>query len=320
MMATRLSLIVLAAAALLPMAAHAAWPDKLIRMVVPYAAGGGADAAARIVAQRLGTALGQQVIVDNKAGGGGVIGADAVAKSAGDGYTLLFDASAYAANTALRKLPFDARKDLVPVGLAVVAPNILVVPPSSPYKTLADFITYAKAHPGKLTFASAGNGSASHLAGETLSDIARIDLLHVPYKGGAPALNDVIGGQVSSYFGNTASTLGHVKAGKLRALAIGSARRSSQLPDVPTLAEGGLAGFVTQEWNGVFVPRGTPDDIVQRLGRELRATLADAEIRVKLTQLGLEPAGNSPAEFAAFVQTEMDRAAQIIKAHGIKAD
>jgi len=309
-----------AAAAALPLAASAAYPDKPIRLVVPYAAGGGADGAARILAQRLGSALGQQVIVENKAGGGGVIGADAVAKAPADGYTVLFDASAYAVNPSLRKLPFDARKDLVPVSLVVVAPNIFVVPPGSPYKTLAEFVAYAKANPGKLSFASAGNGSASHLAGETLNDLAKVDLLHVPYKGGAPALNDVMGGQVSSYFGNTASTLGHVKSGKLRALAIGSARRAASLPDLPTLAESGLAGFVTQEWNGVFVPRGTPDEITQRLAKEVRTALADAEVRSKLIQLGLEPVGNGPADFTTFVLSEMDRAAGVVKARGIKVD
>jgi tripartite-type tricarboxylate transporter receptor subunit TctC len=309
-----------AAAACLPAAVLAAYPDKPIRMVVPYAAGGGADGAARIVAQRLGTALGQQVIIDNRAGGGGVIGADAVAKAPADGYTVLFDASAFAVNPTLRKLPFDARQDFVPVSLVVTAPNILVVPLQSPYKTLQEFLGYARANPGKLTFASAGNGSASHLAGETLNAMAKTDLLHVPYKGGAPALNDLMGNQVSSYFGNTASTLGHVKAGKLRALAVGSAKRLPALPEVPTLSEGGLTGFVSQEWNGVFVPKGTPDAIVQRLAKEIRTVTADADVKAKLSQLGLEPAGSTPAEFAAFVQAEMAKAAETVKARSIKVD
>lgn len=316
----RLQLFLISAAACAPMAAFCAYPDKPVRLVVPYAAGGGADSAARVVAQRLGTALGQQVIVDNRAGGGGTIGADAVAKSPADGYTVLFDASAFAVNPSLRKLPYDARKDFVPVSLVVVAPNIFVVPPQSPYKTLAEFIAFAKKNPGKLSFASAGNGSASHLAGETLNDIAKIDLLHVPYKGGAPALNDLMGNQVSSYFGNTASTLGHVKSGKLHALAIGSAKRAASLPDVPTLIESGLAGFVSQEWNGVWVPKGTPDEVVQRLAKELRSAVNDAEVKAKLVQLGLEPVGGSPAEFAAFLQTEMGKAAELVKTRGIKAD
>jgi tripartite-type tricarboxylate transporter receptor subunit TctC len=301
-------------------AAWAAWPDKPIRMVVPYAAGGGADGAARVVGERLGAALGQQVVVDNRAGAGGVIGADAVAKAPPDGYTMLFDASAYAANPALRRLPFDAKKDFVPVSLVVVAPNLFVVPPQAPYKTMAAFLDHARRNPGKLTYASAGNGSASHLAGETLNDLARLDLVHVPYKGGAPALNDVMGGQVSSYFGNTASTLGHVTSGKLRALAIGSRKRSPLLPDVPTLIESGLAGFESQEWNGVFVPKGTPDEVVQRLAKEIRAAVADPAVYARLSRLGLQPVGSSPQEFAAFVQSEMTKSAHLVKARGIKAD
>jgi len=315
-----LAAAIAALAACLPAAALAAWPDKPIRMVVPYAAGGGADAAARVVGQRLGAALGQQVVVDNRAGAGGTIGADAVAKAAPDGYTVLFDASAFAANPALRKLPYDAQKDFVPVSLVVVAPNLFVVPPQAPYRTMGEFIDFARSHPGRLNYASAGNGSASHLAGETLADLARLDLVHVPYKGGAPALNDVMGGQVSSYFGNTASTLGHVTGGKLRALAIGSRKRSPLLPNVPTLIESGLAGFESQEWNGVFVPRGTPAEVVQRLGREIQAAVADPAVKAKLTQLGLEPVGSSPQEFAAFVQAETARAAALVKARDIKAD
>jgi len=314
------ALALLAACLLPPAAALAAWPDKPIRLVVPYAAGGGADAAARVVGQQLGAALGQQVVIDNRAGAGGVIGADAVAKAAPDGYTVLFDASAFAANPALRKLPFDAQKDFVPVSLVVVAPNLFVVPPQAPYKTMGEFLDHARRNPGKLTFASAGNGSASHLAGETLNDLAHVDLVHVPYKGGAPALNDVMGGQVASYFGNTASTLGHVASGKLRALAIGSRKRSAALPDVPTLIESGLAGFESQEWNGVFVPKGTPADVVQRLGKELQAAVTDPAVKAKLTQLGLEPVGNSPQDFATFVQSEMGKAAALVKARDIKAD
>ena len=182
----------------------------------------------------------------------------------------------------------------------VTAPNILVVPPQSPYKTLAEFLAFAKGNAGKLSFASAGNGRASHLAGETL--------------------NDLMGNQVSCYFGNTASTLGHVKACKLRALAVGSARRVAALPDVPTLLESGLAGFTSQEWNGVLAPKGTADDVVQRLAKELRAALDDAEVKAKLTQLGLEPVGSTAAEFLAFLNTEMARAAEVVKARGIKLD
>lgn len=313
-------LLLWTAAALWPLSAAAAWPEKPVRMLVPYAAGGGADGAARILAQRLSAVLGQPVLVENRPGAGGAIGAEAVAKAPADGYTVLYDASAFAVNPALRKLPYDPRKDFVAVSLVVVAPNIFVVPPQSPYKNVQEFIAFARSNPARLNFASAGNGSAAHVAGETLNDLAQIDLTHIPYKGGAPALTDLMGGQVAAYFGNAASTLGYVKAGKLRALAVGSAKRLAALPDVPTLIESGLQGFISQEWNGVFVPKGTPDDIVQRLGKEIHQVVTEADTRARYLQLGLEPVGNSPAEFTTFVQTEMTRAAHVVKVRGIKAD
>lgn len=316
--------IIRAAAALaltlLSGAASAEYPERPIRMVVPYAAGGGADSAARIVGQQLSTALGQQVVIDNRAGAGGVIGADNVAKSAPDGYTLLFDASAFATNTALRKLPYDARQDLIPLSLVVIAPNIMVVPPKAPYRTVTELLDYARKNPGKLTYASAGAGSASHLAGEALDDAAKVDIIHVPYRGGAPALNDLMGDRVSLYFGNTASTLGHVTGGSVRALAIGSPKRSRLLPDVPTLEESGLAGFESQEWNGIFVPKGTPPAIVARLSAEIAKAVNAPDIKAKLEGLGLEPVGNTPEAFGAFVRSEMERAAAIVKARNIKID
>lgn len=323
-MGTRMRTILAGAALLLAAClgspALAEYPERPIRVVVPYAAGGGVDSVARIVGQRLGTALGQQIVVDNRSGAGGVIGADAVAKAPPDGYTLLLDASAFAANPAMRRLPFDPEKDLVPVSLVVVAPNILVTSPASPYRTMAEFLDHARRNPGTLTFASAGSGAASHLAGETLNELARLDLVHVPYRGGAPALNDVMGDRVSVYFGNTASTLGFVKSGAVRALAVGSTRRSPLLPDVPTLIESGLAGFESQEWNALFVPRGTPPEVVERLGREIRAALADPAIRERLEQLGLEPVGSTPEEFTGFLRSEVARAAAIVKARNIRPD
>ena len=298
----------------------ATYPERPIRLVVPYSAGGGADNVARIVANRLATTLGQQVIVDNKPGAGGVVGAETVARAKSDGYTVLFDASAFAVNPSLRKLSFDPQQDLLPVSLVVLAPNILVVPPSSPYGDFREFVAYAKQNPGKLTYASAGNGSASHLAGEMLNALASVDLLHVPYKGGAPALTDLMGNQVSSYFGNTGSTLGYIKSGKLRAIAVGSPKRAASLPDVPTLIESGLPGFVTQEWNGVFVPKGTPDNVVRRLEREIKAAVADPAVHGKLTELGLEPVGSDSAAFASFVEEEIERAAKLVKDRSVKAD
>jgi len=305
---------------LLPGAALAEYPERPIRMVVPYAAGGGADSAARIVGQQLSNALGQQVIIDNRAGAGGIVGADNVAKAQPDGYTILFDASAFATNAALRKLPYDPRRDLIPLSLVVIAPNILVVPPKAAYASVAALIEEAKKNPGKMTYASAGAGSASHLAGEALNDAAKLDITHVPYRGGAPALNDLMADRVSLYFGNTASTLGHVQGGTVKAIAIGSPKRSKLLPDVPTLAESGLPGFESQEWNGVFVPKGTPPAIAERLAGEIAKAVAMPEIRAKLEGLGLEPVGSKPEEFAAFVEAETARAAAIAKARNVKVD
>ncbi|MDB5759291.1 MAG: tripartite tricarboxylate transporter substrate binding protein, partial [Burkholderia sp.] len=229
------------AVACIPAAAQAGvYPSKPIRLVVPYSAGGGADNAARIIAARLTTTLGQTVVIDNRPGGSGMIGAQAVATAAPDGYTVLYDASAFAVNPALRKMAFDPAKDLVPVSLAVTVPNILVVPPSAPYKTVQEFVDHARKHPGEMTYASYGAGSAAHLIGELLKNQAGIDLLHVPYKGGAPALTDVMGGQVNAYFANAASGMSYVKSGKLRALAVTSAKRMASMPDVPTLAESGF--------------------------------------------------------------------------------
>jgi len=309
-----------ALAACVPLLGWAAWPEKPIRMVVPYAAGGGADNTARIVAQQMSIALGQQIIIDNRPGAGGVIGADNVAKAPGDGYTVLYDASAFSVNPSLRKLPFDAAKDFIPVSLVATAPQILVVPVSAPYKTAAEFIDHARKNPGKLSFASAGGGTGSHLAGEALNEQAKINLLHVPYKGGAPALTDVMGEQVSAYFGNVASTIGYVQSGKLRALAVSSSRRVPGLPDTPTLAESGLPGYNVVEWNGVFLPKGTPAAVVQQLGKAVQAAVHDAKVKEKLLQLGLEPAGTTPEAFAKFVSAETARVGALVKARHIRVD
>jgi len=311
---------IVALAACIPLLAAAAWPDKPIRMVVPYAAGGGADNTARIVAQQMSVSLGQQIIIDNKPGAGGVIGADNVAKSPADGYTVLYDASAFSVNPSLRKLPFDAAKDFIPVSLVATAPQILVVPPNAPYKTISELLDFARKNPGKLTFASAGGGTGSHLAGEALNEQAKISLLHVPYKGGAPALTDVMGQQVSTYFGNVASTLSYVKSGRLRALAVSSAKRVPSLPDTPTLAESGLPGYNVVEWNGVFLPKGTPPDIVQQLGKAVQAAVNDPKVNEKLLQLGLVPAGTSPESFSRFVQDESARVSALVKARNIQVD
>lgn len=309
-----------ALAACVPLLGWAAWPEKPIRMVVPYAAGGGADNTARVVAQQMSIALGQPIVIDNRPGAGGVIGEDNVAKAPADGYTVLYDASAFSVNPSLRKLPFDAAKDFIPVSLVATAPQILVVPATAPYSTVAQFLDFARKNPGKLSFASAGGGTGSHLAGEALNEQARLSLMHVPYKGGAPALTDVMGEQVSAYFGNVASTLGYVQSGKLRALAVSSAKRVPGLPDTPTLAESGLPGYNVVEWNGVFLPKGTPPDIVQRLGKAVQAAVNEPQVKQKLLQLGLEPAGTTPEAFAKFVQNEMGRVGALVKARNIRVD
>jgi len=309
------------AIACIPAAAQAqVYPAKPIRLVVPYSAGGGADNAARIIAARLTTTLGQTVVIDNRPGGSGMIGAQAVAQAAPDGYTVLYDASAFAVNPALRKMAFDPAKDLMPVSLAVTVPNILVVPPSAPYKTVQEFVDHARKHPGEMTYASYGAGSAAHLIGELLKNQAGIDLLHVPYKGGAPALTDVMGGQVNSYFANAASGMSYVKSGKLRALAVTSAKRMASMPDVPTLAESGFKNFEVLEWNGFFVPKGTSNGVVAKLAKEIQAATMDPETRQKLIGLGVDPIGSSPDVFSKFVQTEMSRWATLVKSNNITVD
>jgi tripartite-type tricarboxylate transporter receptor subunit TctC len=316
---SRRHLLALAACAL-PLASQAAWPERPLRLIVPYPAGGGADNAARVVGQRLGELLGQPVVVDNKPGAGGVIGADAVAKALPDGYTLLFDASAFAVNGALRRLPYEPLRDFIPVSLVVTAPQILVVAASAPYKSLADLLAAARKSPRKLSYASAGAGTASHLAAELMNEQAGIELLHVPYKGGAQALTDVMSSAVDCYFGNAASTLQHVAAGKLRALAVTSRQRMAALPAVPTLGDSGMPGYEVLEWNGVFLPRGTPAAVVERIAKGVRSAVADPGVRERLVQSGVVPVGGTPAQFASFVGQESARWQALVRARGIRID
>lgn len=305
----------------LPLLAGASdWPARPVRMVVPYAAGGGADNTARIVGQRLSALLGQPILIDNKPGAGGVIGADNVAKAPADGYTVLYDASAFGVNGALRKLPYDPAKDFIPVSLVATAPQILVVGAGAPYQNLAELIAAAKKAPRKLTYASAGAGTGSHLAAEMFNDQARIETVHVPYKGGAPALTDVMGGQVDLYFGNAASTLPSLTGGKLRALAVTSRKRVEGLDAVPTLRESGMPDYEVLEWNGVFLPKNTPADIVAKLAKATREAVADPVVRERLLKAGLEPVGNTPEEFAGFVKAESTRWQAVVKARNITLD
>lgn len=314
------ALATLAAAACAPAMAQGGWPAKPIRMIVPYSAGGGADNAARVLAQRLSAALGAQVVVDNRPGASGIIGAQAVAKAEADGYTVLYDSSTFAVNPSLRKMPFDPAKDLAPVSLVVTVPNILVVPAKSPSADFKAFLERARAQPDQVSFASYGAGSPAHLAGELLNRAARVSMLHVPYKGGAPALADVIGGQVDSYFANAGSGLGYVQSGQVKALAVTSRERMALLPQVPTVAESGFPDFEVLEWNGVFVPAGTPKAIVDRLAAEIQAAVKDPDTRARLVKLGADPVGGTPAAFAAFLATQTKRWAQLIQANKITAD
>ncbi|WP_354681878.1 tripartite tricarboxylate transporter substrate binding protein [Cupriavidus necator] len=305
-------------------AAHAApatYPDRPIRLVVPYPAGGAADTVARTLAAPLGAKLGQTIVVDNRPGASGVIGAGAVAKAAPDGYTLLLDATAHSVNPSLQaRLPYDTAKDFAPISLVVLVPNLLVVPPNSPFKSPKDIVAAAKAKPGKLTYASAGPGTAQHLAAELFRQQSGLDLLHVPYKGGAPALSDLMGGQVDMMFSNMAASYPLVAGKKLKVLATTGTKRSAALPDTPTIAESGLPGYQVYEWNGLFAPAGTPQAIVDRLSALTREVLNSPEVSQRLAAIGAEPAGSRPEDFRKFVESETAKWAKVIKQGGIRAE
>ena len=303
------------------MPALAQWPAKPIRIIVSYPAGGGADITARLLAPRLSETLKQQVIVENRGGAGGAIGGDAAAKSAPDGYTFLLDAANHAVNPSLQtKMPFDTLKDLTPVSLLVQVPNVLVVNPSFPANSVRELIALVKAKPGAYSFASSGNGSAQHLAAELFKSQAGLFMVHIPYRGGAPAIVDVIAGQIPMFFGNMASALPHVKSGKVKALAVTGRTRSPAMPQLPTIAESGLPGYEVYEWNALFAPAGTPPDIIERVQREVVRALAVPEVRERLASLGAEPVGSTPAELDKFRRSEMEKWAAIIKRAGIKPE
>jgi tripartite-type tricarboxylate transporter receptor subunit TctC len=315
--------LALAGAALLlsGFCAHAeTWPSKPVRLVVSYPPGGTVDAVARIVAPKLSVKLGQPVVIDNRGGAGGAIGGDLVAKSAPDGYTVLLDASNHAQNPALRKMPFDTLRELAPVSLLVRVPNVLVVNPSAPIKGVADLIAQARAKPGAINYASSGNGSAQHLAGELFASMAGVQMTHVAYKGGGPALTDVMSGHVPVFFASLASSLPFIKDGKLRPLAVTGKARAPALPQLPTVAEAGLPGYEVYEWNAVFVPAGTPAPVAERLSKEFAATLKDPEVRGRLEALGAEVIGSSPAELDGFRRAEIAKWTKLAKDNKIQMD
>ncbi len=306
-----------------PAADAQGYPSRPIRLVVPYPPSGPLDIMARAIGQKLAEALGQPVLVDNKPGAGGNIGADLVAKSAADGYTLLMGAVAtHAINPTLYpKIPYDPVKDFTPVALVAVVPNVLVVNPALPVTSVKELIELARARPGYLNFASGSTGSTGHLAGELFNALAGVQMVHIPYKGGAPAMADLLAGQVQLMFDNLANALPQVRGGKLRALAVTTAQRSAFAPDLPTLAEAGVAGFDLTTWFGIFLPGNAPRDIVSRLNGEVVRALNAPDMRDRLFKMGAEPpASNTPEQFSVFIRQEFDKYARVIKASGAKVE
>ncbi|RMX06503.1 tripartite tricarboxylate transporter substrate binding protein [Corticibacter populi] len=293
------------------------YPSKPITLVVPYAAGGGADNAARIIAQSISALAGQSVVIENRGGASGSVGASQVARAKADGYTLLYDASSFSINPVLRRLPYDARKDFIAISQAVAVPNILVTAPNSGIDNLPGLLDAARQQPEHFTYASYGPGSLAQMAGELLKKEAGVNMLHVPYNGGAPALVDVMSGQVHIYFANAASSLNYVNTGKLRALAVSSLTRMPELPDVPTVDEAAVKGFDVEEWNGFFAPRGTPEERIRKLESLIQQALQQPETRERLAKLGLSTVGSSSAEFTQFVDSEIQRWTDVVKSNGI---
>jgi tripartite-type tricarboxylate transporter receptor subunit TctC len=314
-----------AAAGLIAAPAHAQsdYPNKPIKLIIGFAPGGSTDIVGRIVAQKLGERLGQAVVVENRAGAGGTIGADATAKAAPDGYTLtLGTTSTHAiAAGAYSKLPYDPVKDFTPISLVAITPYLLVVNPQVPVKTLPEFVSLAKANAGKMNYASAGNGTATHLAMEMLKDAAKLDIVHVPYKGNAPADIAILAGEVQTVFGSMPALLQNTKAGKVRPIAVGTAKRSPALPDVPTIAEQGFPGFEAALWLGVFGPPNMPKPVVDRLHKELVAIVATPDFKAAMDANGAEPiASATPDEFREMLRGQVDKYVKITKAIGIKLD
>ncbi len=298
-----------------------AYPTKAVRLVVPFAPGGSNDIMARLIGQKFTDSLGQPFVIDNRGGASGVIGTDIVAKAPPDGYTLLMMSLTLTVNPSLyKKLPFNTEKDLTPVTLVASAPLILVVHPSIPAKSLKELIDYAKANPGRLNFGSGGPGTTPHLAGEMLRTMAGIQMTHVPYKGGGPALADLVGGQIQLMLENIPSTLPFVKSGKLRVLALSGLKRSPLVPNVPTLNEAGLKGYEIVGWNGLFVPAGTSKAIIGRLHAETVKALAQPDVKERLATMGAEGVGNAPEPFAAFVKAEIGKWARVAKDAGLKLE
>jgi tripartite-type tricarboxylate transporter receptor subunit TctC len=305
-------------------AAHAqsGYPTKSLRFIVPLPPGGGADIVARTVAERLSKNLGQQVLVDNRAGGGTVIGAELAARSPPDGYTLLLGtATTHAINQSLvKKLPYDPIRDFSPIALVAVLPQVIVAHPSLPAANLRGLVDLARKRPGEINFASTGNGSANQLGAEMLKSAAKVNMVHVPYKGASPALVDLLAGNVQFMFTTIPPALQHVKGGKLKALAVAHSQRSVLMPDIPTTAEAGSPGVEASSWNGILVPAGTPKDVIAKLHAEISNVMKQNDVRDRLIASGVEPQVNTPAEFAAYIESETGRYAKVIRESGARVD
>ena len=298
------------------------WPNKPIRWIVPFPPGGAMDVMARALAEKSSKSLGQAVVIENKPGAGGNIGADFVARSDADGYTMMITSIGMATNKYLYpKLSYDPVKDFSPVSLIAIVPNVLVTNATQPnVKTVSDVIANAKAQPGKLTYASAGNGSSIHLAGEVFTSMAKIDMQHIPYKGSNPAVTDLLGGQVNYMFDSITSAKPHIDSGKLRPIGITTSKRSKALPNVPTIAESGLPGYEVTPWFAVFVPAATPKPIVNKLNAALLDALKSPEIKAKFDGIGAEPLGTTPDELASYLNKEIERWGKVISTNNIKSD
>jgi tripartite-type tricarboxylate transporter receptor subunit TctC len=300
--------------------AQGSYPGKAVTTVVGFEPGGGTDTTARIVAPALGELLGQQVVVENRAGAGGNIAVDYVAKQAPDGYSIvLANVGALAVNPHILKTPYDPLKDLVPITMAVVFPNVLVVQPALPVKSVGDFVKLAKEKPG-LTYASSGIGGAGHLAGELLRGMAKIDIVHVPYKGGGPAMQGFLGGQVDSFFATPISSISQIRSGRARAVATTGAKRAALMPDVPTVAESGYTGYEALNWYGYLAPAKTPKEIIDRLNRDITKALANPQVVAALNKTGVEPQAMTPEEFGRYIAREYQTWGKVVKDAHIKAE
>lgn len=312
---------VLLVAATLPVQAQTTYPTRAVRLIVPSSPGGGTDISARIIAPQLTQFLGQQFVVENRPGAGTMIGGEAVARAAPDGYTLLMGVSTLAINPAMyKKVSYDALKDLAPISQAVSLSNVLVVHPSLPPRNVKEFVSFVKARPGQINFASAGVGTSPHLSMELLLVLAKLNMVHVPYKGSGPGVTDLVAGHVPVMMPNMLSAQPHIKTGRLRALGVTGSKRAPGAEDIPTIAEAGVAGYEAVQWYGVLAPAATPRDIITKLHAGVVRALQNPDVRQRLLNDGAEPVGSSPEEFAAYLRTETTKWAQVIKAAGIKPE